>query len=435
MSQAVWCLLCFTKESTIFPAINPAASSRALSSAQQDSSPANQLAQAIKSVRGAPSASGTSAEASPHAMGSCTACSESWKAPELLADFIGSRQTDSFQDAVITVEDDVPYDPSRHGSHEIQLMHDRSFCRIRSQGGESLAEVREDLITITRGGKIYPILLDRPICNPFYKIGLSPDGRICAALAGDEAGGGRQGRLYLWRLDGVGRESIRSVPMEGPLINARDVRVTDNGTVCLRSMPADGWKRILHHWQPGAGLRSVQLPFNFHSIAAVAPNGRRLLLDGFIEDTQCVFLIDLNPADPKRQYNYCILKTVASQAYLNHSHGCFSPDSEVLAMEEKFDDGTAIDKWTMLFVNVSEAVSNGGEINSNNPAIARRSSLITVRPECRAFATGPSFLSDGMTVVKTIPLKNDSTVRYAQEVCFPFAHEAAIREKRSLGDA
>jgi hypothetical protein len=119
---------------------------------------------------------------------------------------------------------------------------------------------------------------------------------------------------------------------------------------------------------------------------------------------------------------------------LNHSHGCFSPDSEVLAMDEKFDDSVATGKWTVLFVNVSEAVSKRSEINLNNSAIARRSPVITARPGYYAFATGPSFLSDGMTVVKTLLSKN-SADRYAQEVCFPFADEAAIGKKFDLSDA
>ncbi|HWZ48566.1 MAG TPA: hypothetical protein VNX00_10160, partial [Herbaspirillum sp.] len=143
--------------------------------------------------------------------------------------------------------------------------------------------------------------------------------------------------------------------------------------------------------------------------------------------------IDLNPTDPKRQYDYCILKIITPQPYLNHSHGCFSPDSEVLAMDEMFDDSATTGKWMMLFVNVSEAVSNGGEINLNNPAIARRSPAITARPGYYAF-TYPSFLSDGMTVAKTLPLKN-SKDRYAQEVSFPFAYEVAITEKFGLSDA
>ncbi|MDB5991355.1 MAG: hypothetical protein JWQ10_2758 [Herbaspirillum sp.] len=349
-------------------------------------------------------------------MGSCMAGSESRTAPELQQ---RTTPCPSFQDAVIDVVD-VPYDPTRHGMHEILPMHGRDSCQIKSQWGASLAHAKGDLITITRGGKTYLMQLDRPIRDPLYRMDLSPDGCTCVALTEDETSGGGEAQLYIWRLDDFGRETIRSVPMPGPVMDTTGITVTDNGAVFLRARPAEGWEHTLLHWQPDAALCRVWLPFNFHSIAAVAPNGTRLLLDGFIEKTQCVFLVAINPVDSKRQYDYCILKKIAPQTYLNHSHGCFSPDSEVLAMDEKFDDNVATGKWTLLFVNVSEAVSNGSEINLNNPAIARRSPVITARSGYYAFATGPSFLSDGMTVVKTLLSKN-SAGRYAQEVRFPFA--------------
>lgn len=296
----------------------------------------------------------------------------------------------SFQDTPLTFKR-VPYDQKRHRAFDNDSVQPFGRRQSFSQWTDSTAKTDGNTIQIMRrDGAHIERTLDPLAISPNILPAFSPDGRICAALSGQEPP-----LLHLWRLDSADVWQTIDCPVLPLNCHCTHLRVNDSAAVfMIDSGTQPNFMKSLHCWEPDAGRHAVY-PLNARlaNINAVAPDGKHLLL---WLDARPVLLMLCALENCK----FFILPAP------DYSRGCFSPDSDLLVLDRAREDVT-------MFLNLTEL--------SQMPIEKRH--LRTFNMGDTSKVTRLAFAADGKSIVRQFFFHANQP--FPEEFCFPFRSSQA----------